>query len=212
MEGDEKHGLYSHLLHVQQAAALGYTLSKTWFVRDNEVGGHTQRRRVFLVWEKADVALQCGDWPQGQPPVSASATMLNALVEPDKVPSACWLQGQISLDMSVQVATDVATRCGSVTRKGDLSDLRVGDLVSLKQARGGCNTWRVMAFKSGSKIELRRADRKQPSFALVRPTDVTHMHSGKIPVYHPLGIGVGLRSWGEPPLKSGSAVAQHTTA
>ena len=210
VEGDEEHGLYSRLL--QQAAALGYTLSQTWFVRDNEVGGHTQRRRVFLVWEKTGVALQCGDWPQVQPPVSVSATILSALVDPDKVPAACWLQCQISLDMTVQVAKDVATRCGSVTRKGDLSDLRVGDLVSLKQSRGGRNKWRVMPFKHGSKIELRRADRKQPSFALVLPTDVTHTHSEKIPVYHPMGIGVGLRSWGEPPLKSGFAVAQHTTA
>ena len=111
------------------------------------------------MWEKTDVALQCGDWSQGHPPVPTSATILDALVDPDKVPSACWLQGQISLDMEVQVATDVATRCGSVTRKGDLSHLLVGDLVSLKQARGGYNKWRVMVFK-GHRIELRRADRK----------------------------------------------------
>ena len=68
-----------------------------------------------------------------------------------------------------------------------------------------------MAFK-GHRIELRRADRKQPNFALVKHADITRTHSGKIPVYHPHGIGVGLRSWGEPPLKSGFAVAQLTTS
>ena len=46
-----------------QAAALGYVLSQTWFVQDHAVGGFTQRRRVFLVWEKSDVASACGAWP-----------------------------------------------------------------------------------------------------------------------------------------------------
>ena len=62
--------------------------------------------------------------------------------------------------MDVQVATDVATRCGSVTRKGDLSHLLEGDLVSLKQARGGYNTWRVMAFK-GHRISGATQDRQE---------------------------------------------------
>ena len=63
-------------------------------------------------------------------------------------------------DMDVQVATDVATRCGSVTRKGDLSHLLEGDLVSLKQARGGYNKWRVMAFK-GHRISRATQDRQE---------------------------------------------------
>ena len=67
-----------------------------------------------------------------------------------------------------------------------------------------------MAF-TGHRIELRRADRKQPDFALVKLNEIRHTCSDTIKVYHPPGIGVGLRSWGEPPLRSGFAVAQLTS-
>ena len=83
-------------------------------------------------------------------------------------------------------------------------------MVALGYRRDGYSKWRVMAFK-GHRIELRRADRKHPDFALIKLADIRHTCSDTIKVYHPHGIGVGLRSWGEPPLKSGFAVAQLTS-
>ena len=71
-------------------------------------------------------------------PASVLATILSALVDPDKVPAA---------------------------------------VVSLKQARGGRNKWRSIAHKNSTKIELHRADSKQPSFALVQHTEVIYTHS-----------------------------------
>ena len=193
----------------KQAAALGYVLSQQWFLRDHEVGGYTQRRRVFLVWEKADVASACGPWPTLPSPPPVPAAIQDALVDASQVPSACWLGGRHSLNMHVQVLSDRATCCGSVTLRGDIDNLAVGALVSLRYHRDGLNKWRVMAFK-GHRIELRRADRKQPDFALVRLNEISHTCPDTIKVYHPRGIGITLRSWGEPPLRSGFAVAQLT--
>ena len=76
---------------------------------------------------------------------------------PSQVPSACWLKGVHSLNMDVHVSSDKATCCGSVTLKGDLTNLVVGGLVALRCRRDGDNKWRVVVFK-GHRIELRRAD------------------------------------------------------
>ena len=57
---------------------------------------------------------------------------------------------------------------------------------------------------------MQTADRKHPDFALVKLSALAFTLIDTIRVYHPGGIGVGLRSWGEPPLKSGFAVAQLT--
>ena len=207
VEGDAEHGLFSHLL--QQAAALGYVLSQTWFVRDHAVGGFTQRRRVFLVWEKSDVASACGAWPVSLSALPGPKAIQDVLEHPDAIHSSCWLSGTISLDMGVEILQDKATPCGTVTRKGDIRHLAVGDLVAKKHHDEGCNRWRVMAF-TGDRIELRRADRRNPDFALVKLSALAFTLKDTIRVYHPGGIGVGLRSWGEPPLRSGFAVAQLT--
>ena len=66
-----------------------------------------------------------------------------------------------------------------------------------------------MAFHQG-KIELRRADRRQPDFAMVSQAELAYTIGNKIPLYHPEGIGVGLRCWGEPPLRSAFAIIQQT--
>ena len=86
----------------------------------------------------------------------------------------------------------------------------VGDLVTLRYHQDGHNKWHVIAFK-GHCIELLRADRKHPNFALVKLADINHTCSDTIKVYHPHSIGVGLWSWGEPPLKIGFAVAKLTS-
>ena len=60
--------------------------------------------------------------------------------------------------MEVEILPDQAAPCESVTRKGNLHHLMVGDLVAKKKIQDrGRNRWRVMAF-SGDRIELRRAD------------------------------------------------------
>ena len=59
----------------------------------------------------------------------------------------------------------------------------------------GINKLRVIALRGG-KVELRRADRKHPDFALVKPSVIHYTITDKIPLYHPEGIGVGLRRWG----------------
>ena len=107
-------------------------LSQTWFVKDQSVGGFTQRRRVFLVWEKSDVALACGAWPVSQSALPEPKTIQDVLERPEDVHSAFWLSGSVSLDMGVTILRDQATPCGSVTRKGDLRHLQVGDLVAKK--------------------------------------------------------------------------------
>ena len=163
--GDSEHGLDSHLL--QQGAALGYVLSQAWFVEDQQVGGFTQRRRVFLVWEKSDVASACGALPISQSVLPKPRAIQDVLEHPEEVHSAsiaCWLSGNIELNMDVEVLPDQATQCGSVTRKGNLHHLMVGDLVAQKRQDRERNRWRVMAF-SGDHIELCRADRKHPDFA-----------------------------------------------
>ena len=91
VEGDATHSLYSQLL--RQAAALGYTRSQEWFLRDHEVGGYTQRRRLFLVWVKSDVAAKCGQWLTVHLPLPVQATIQDALVDRTQVPSVCWLKG-----------------------------------------------------------------------------------------------------------------------
>ena len=111
--------------------------------------------------------------------------------------------------MEVEILQDQATPCGPVTRKGDIHHIEVGDLVAKTHQDEGRNRWRVMAF-TGNRIELRRADRRHPDFALVKLSALAFTLKDTIRVYHPGGIGVGLRSWGEPPLKPGFAIAQLT--
>ena len=62
----------------------------------------------------------------------------------------------------------------------------------------------------GEMVELRRADRKHPDFAMVSRSQLIYTIADKIPLYHPDGIGVGLRRWGEPPLRSGFGIIQLT--
>ena len=56
-----------------------------------------------------------------------------------------------------------------------------------------------MAFHQG-KIELKRADQRQPDFTMVSQAELAYTIGDNTPLYHPEGIGVGLRRWGEPPL------------
>ena len=122
---------------------------------------------MFLVWEKSDVASACGSWPVSQSALPEPKAIQDVLEHPEEVHSACWLSGDDHLDMEVAILQDQATPCGSVTRKGNLQHLRVGDLVAKKHQDRGRNRWRVMAF-TGNRIELRRADRRHPDFALVK--------------------------------------------
>ena len=45
---------------------------------------------------------------------------------------------------------------------------------------------------------------------MVSPAELAYTVGDKIPLYHPDGIGVGLRRWGEPPLRSACAIIQQT--
>ena len=100
----------------------------------------------------------------------------------------------------VPIKLHSATKVGHLTCKGDLGNLKVGDLVGVRANRAGMNKWRVIALRGG-KVELRRADRKRPDFAFVKPSVIHYTITDKIPLYHPEGISLGLRRWGEPPAR-----------
>ena len=93
VEEDATHGLYSKLL--QQAAALGYTLVQRWKLEDSKSGGHTQRARVFLVWEKAVVTAQLPQWQDSVPeiPVTQQQSIASALLPVEALPESVWLHG-----------------------------------------------------------------------------------------------------------------------
>jgi site-specific DNA-cytosine methylase len=210
VEGDSVHGLYTQLL--QQAAALGYVLVQQWKVEDAKVGGSTQRARLFLIWEKKSIHEKLPQWhstvcdPVGQLPAPISASLLPVHLLPPSV----WLQGVAVFDPDITIRSHQATKVGFIKLKGALESLKVGDLVGRKTTTKGVNRWRVMSLR-GSQVELRRADRKQPDFALVARSELQYTLTEKIPLYHPDGIGVGLRRWGEPPLKSAFAIIQLTS-
>ena len=137
--------------------------------------------------------------------------LLASLLPVKSLPDAVWITGATEMfNPDIPIKLHTATKVGHLTRKGDLDNLKVGDLVGVCDNRDGINKWRVIAPRGG-KVELRRADRKRPDFALVKPAATHYTITDKIPLYHPEGIGVGLRRWGEPPLKSAFAIIQLTS-
>jgi site-specific DNA-cytosine methylase len=209
VETDSEHTLYTQLL--QQAAALGYVLVQEWKLEDAQHGGFTQRARVFLIWEKSALHVQLPSWQQTVtlPPALSASKIADALLPLTDLPETVWLEGRTCFNSDTPIKLHRATKVGFILRKPTLANVSVGTLVARKTLTKGKNTWRVMAFHQG-RIELRRADRKQPDFAMVSPAELAYTIGDKIPLYHPDGIGVGLRRWGEPPLRSAFAIIQQT--
>ena len=213
VDGDEEHGLFSQFKLL--AGALGYVLTKVWRLRDCEVSGFTQRERVFLLFEQvhlvpllpavADVVDEPGKQRQ------MSEVLLNAA----ETPVEAWLDYD-----SMQLLHPKETLQGQATKVAILSiswhgkTTERGALVALKQvgkSLGGVNKWRVMGRSKGM-IELRRADRKQPTFRLIKPHHIAQGLAETISVYSVLGVGIGLRRWGEPPLNNAFAVLKQTAS
>ena len=210
LEGDAQHGLYSQLL--QQAAALGYILVQQWKIVDSSVGGSTQRARLFLIWEKQSVHNKLPPWGDTvSDPLPGLAKPISASLWPEsQLPDTVWLTGgEAHFDPDTPIKPHAATKVGFCKRKGSLQSLQIGDLIALRKTTKGLNRWRIITIQ-GSRIELRRADRRQPTFSMVTRQQIHYTITDKIPLYHPDGIGVGLRRWGEPPLKSAFAIIQHT--
>ena len=136
--GDSVHGIYSQL--VQQAAALGYVLVQQLKVEDSTVGGSTQRARVFLIWEKKSLNSKLPAWEATVKPLlgldqrSLSASLLPVQSLPDSV----WITGATEVfNPDVPIKLHTATKVGHLTRKGDLDNLKVGDLVGVHANHDG---------------------------------------------------------------------------
>ena len=101
-----------------------------------------------------------------------------------------WLHGsRVQFDPDTPIKLQKATKAGYLLRKPQLDSLAVGDLVAQRTISNGTSKWRVMAFQ-GDMVELRRADRKQPDFAMVTRSQLIYTIADKIPLYHPDGIGL----------------------
>ena len=146
MEGDSVYGLYTQLL---QAAALGYVLVQPWKVEDSQVGGSTQRTRLFLIWAKKSIHDKLSQWnstvcdPVGQLPAPISSSLLPV----HQLSQSVWLQGEAVFDLDTSIRSHQATRVGFIKLKGALESLKVGDLVGRKTTTKGVNRWRVMSLQ-----------------------------------------------------------------
>ena len=123
---------------------------------------------MFLIWEKRSLYEQLPSWQHTvtlAPSLSASK-IADALLPLEELPETVWLEGRSSFNSNTPIKLQRATKVGFILRKPTLANVSVGTLVARKTLTEGKNTWRVMAFHQG-RIELRRADRKQPNFAMV---------------------------------------------
>ena len=209
IDGDEIHGLFTKL--TQLGLSLGYTLTKVWRTSDYEVGGFTQRERVFLLFERT-VNLQF--LPASVPEAVKASTqraMSDVLLPASRTPQTAWLEytqlrrlptAEIQQGQATKVAECVISWKGRETVRGAL--VRLHESVN-RSGRQGINKCRVMGVR-GVKIELRRADRKNPTFRLVYARQIKCGIVETISVYAKDGIGIGLRRWGEPPLNNAFAV------
>lgn len=206
VDGDEEHGLFTQLKLL--ASALGYTLTAVWRVKDCLVGGFTQRERVFLLFEKSTLVSILPVIQTEKSERVAQRAMAEVLLSAAQTPPEAWLQPSTLRLISVsEVAQGQATRVAECTLSWRGRTTERGALVQLKPRSSGSgkNRWRVMGWR-GKKVELRRADRKSPTFRLVKPSDILHGLTETIFVYSIDGIGIGLRRWGEPPLNNAFAV------
>ena len=176
-------------------------------VEDSRCGGPTQRARVFLVWEKAAVTAQLPQWRDSVPaiPTTQQQSVASDLLPAGALPESVWLHGsRVQFDHDTPIKLHKATKAGYVylLRKPKLDSLAVGDLVAQRKISKGMDKWRVMTLQ-GEMVELRQANRKHPDFAMVSRSQLIYTIAHKTPLYHPDGIGAGLRRWGKPPLRSG---------
>ena len=126
-------------------------------------------------------------------PTIPASKIADALLPLETLPETVWLEGKANVNPSTPIKLHRATKLGFILCKPTLANVSVGALVARKTLTRGKNTWRGMAFHQ-DKIELtiRRADQRQPDFAMVSQAELAYAIGDKIPLYHPEGIGVGL--------------------
>ena len=128
-------------------------------------------------------------------PTLSASKIAEALLPLEHLPETVWLDGKANFNPSVPIKLHRATKVGFILRKPTLADVSVGTLVARKTLTRGKNTWRVMAFHQG-KIKLRRADRRQPDFAMVSQAELAYTIGDQIPLYHPEGDFFGRHAVG----------------
>ena len=203
VDGDKEHGLFSQLCAM--ATSLGFTLVHIWRGTDCTLGGFTQRSRVVIFWERTAISQLLPSWVPEPTPPAPHRSMDQVLLPSHSVPVSAWLAVSEQVPLVYTVSSQHARPIARFVRHSSLSQITPGSLVSLHNPRGGLNRWRVMD-SHGSRIELRRSDRKNPTFALVAPSELRAGLSEFIVAYDKHGIGIGLRRWGEPPLNNGFAI------
>jgi hypothetical protein len=211
IRNDESHGLFSALR--TQAESLLFCLADPLFLHDSELGGFTQRERVFLLFESVRASLLLPCWlPVGRPPDPALASCLkDILLDASELPSDLILPGDYfdrDFDADSLPSDDSpfrALRVGSLRWRA--SAPCVGSLVELKQQhRGsGWNRWRVIELAPPLAM-LTRTQNSSPDSRWVELDFIRSVCDQHIPVYSAARPGAALCQYGEPPLDTGFAV------
>ena len=169
----------------------GFVRSGSWMLTDSALGGSSGRERVFLVWEKADMASLLPSWPQ-PPAAQCPSALLTHLEAVDSVGHlAVRGQSELVLDGSWPHDPLQALRIGSIWLRGPERCWMLGEALKL---RGDHRVWRIIETTKW-KLRLIFDSRSQPAFMWITKERVSfsQRHWIEWPVHSIHGVARAIR-------------------
>jgi len=190
---DADHGIFSA---VQAALRVAGFNCVVWMPRDADFGGHTQRKRVFLICRKLhlDCILPAIQLPTAPPP--GVQALQGKLLPLDLVPADAWLEGAWE-PLEGPLQPGKARLLGYITRHpSSVLDARIGDEVSLKTTPGW---WIITDWLDDDRVELFLDVRARSKYHRCSRADIRGIRGRRVQVFDDHSVAITLRSFSVPP-------------